>query len=405
MKKSIIISVLCLLALLIGCAKKSEPQAEAENWQEVLARAEGQMVYWHAWGGSPTINSYINWVEEEVDRLYGVKLHHTKVVDTANVVSKVLAEKTAGKDTQGSVDLVWINGENFRSMKDNSLLYGPFTHRLPNFSYVDIENKPTTLVDFTIPTDGYESPWGMAYLNFIYDSARLSNPPRSMGSLLDYARNNPGRITYPAPPDFIGSTFLKQVLYATIENPADLQQPPQRENLNRNMASLFDFLDQLNPYLWQQGRNYPKDLAELERLLGDNEVDLAISFNPGQAAEAINSGRLPPSVRTYVMEEGAIGNTHFVAIPYNAKAREGAQVVANFLLSPAAQLRKNDPAVWGDPTVLAINKLPPADREKFANLDMGPAGLSPQDIHQVLPEPHPLWMEEIEKMWLQRYAR
>ena len=38
-------------------------------------------------------------------------------------------------------------------------------------------------------------------------------------------------------------------------------------------------------------------------------------------------------------------------------------VVANFLLSPEAQLRKQDPAVWGDPTVLAMDKLDPADRQ------------------------------------------
>ena len=398
--KKILISCLCSLALLTSYA-----QVVAEDWQETLTNAKGQTVYWHAWGGSPTINSYIAWIGEEVDKLYGIKLHHAKVVDIAHVVSKVLAEKTAGKDTQGSVDLVWINGENFRSMKENGLLFGPFAQRLPNFSYVDTENKPTTLVDFTIPTDGYESPWGMAYLNFIYDSARLPTPPQSIQSWLAYARNNPGRLTYPAPPDFIGSTFLKQVLYATIDNPADLQQPPQEENLAQNLASLFAYLDRLNPYLWQQGKNYPKNLTELERLLGDREVDIAISFNPGQASEAINNGRLPASVRTYVMEEGAIGNSHFVAIPYNAKAKEAAQVVANFLLSPAAQLRKSDPTIWGDPTVLAIDKLPAADQRAFANLDMGPAGLSPKDIKRILPEPHPLWMEAIEERWLQKYAR
>jgi len=404
MKKTLI-NFLCLLVLFISYTKGPGSQAIAEDWQETLTKAKGQTVFWHAWGGSPTINSYIDWIGEEVYKLYGIKLHHTKVVDTAHVVSKVLAEKTAGKDTQGSVDLVWINGENLRSMTENGLLFGPFAQRLPNFSYVDTKNKPTTLVDFTIPTDGYESPWGMAYLNLIYESERRSNPPPFIKSWLTYEQNNPGRLSYPAPPDFIGSTFLKQVLYATIDNPADLQQPPKEENLARNLASLFTYLDQLNPYLWQQGKNYPKDLAELERLLGDREIDIAISFNPGQASEAVNNGRLPASVRTYVMEEGAIGNTHFVAIPYNAKAKEGAQVVANFLLSPAAQLRKNDPTIWGDPTVLAIDKLPAVDQRAFINLDMGPAGLLPQDINRVLPEPHPLWMEAIEEMWLQKYAR
>jgi ABC-type uncharacterized transport system YnjBCD substrate-binding protein len=40
-----------------------------------------------------------------------------KLDDTANAVAKVLAEKAAGKNEGGSVDLIWINGENFASMK------------------------------------------------------------------------------------------------------------------------------------------------------------------------------------------------------------------------------------------------------------------------------------------------
>src|SRR5690349_13833441 len=83
------------------------------------------------------------------------------------------AEKAAGRDSGGSVDLVWINGENFRAMRQQGLLYGPFAADLPNFRYVDTEGKPTTLVDFTIPTEGYESPWGMAQFVLFYDGARV----------------------------------------------------------------------------------------------------------------------------------------------------------------------------------------------------------------------------------------
>jgi ABC-type uncharacterized transport system YnjBCD substrate-binding protein len=57
--------------------------------------------------------------------------------------------------------------------------------------------------------------------------------------------------------------------------------------------------------------------------------------------------------------EGTLGNTHFVAIPFNANAAAGAMVFADFLLSPEAQAHKQDVSVWGDPTVLAIEKLRP----------------------------------------------
>ena len=80
-------------------------------------------------------------------------------------------------------------------------------------------------------------------------------------------------------------------------------------------------------------------------------------------------------------------------------------VVANFLLSPEAQLRKQDPAIWGDPTVLGMDKLDPADRQKFDRLPLGIATLSPAALGRTLLEPHPTWMTRIEAAWRARYAR
>jgi putative thiamine transport system substrate-binding protein len=109
-------------------------------------------------------------------------------------------------------------------------------------------------------------------------------------------------------------------------------------------------------------------------------------------------------VRTYVLEGGTIGNTHFVAIPFNASAREGAMVVANFLMSPEAQLRKQDADIWGDPTVLAMGKLSEAERAAFAEQKRGIATLAPAELGPVLPEPHPTWMTRIEEEWRKRYG-
>ena len=393
-------------AMLISCVGKenqSSTKLTGEDWDSLLEEAKGQTVYWHAWGGSSVINEYIDWVAESVEELYDVEIKHVKISNTANVVSQVLAEKAGGKDYGGSVDLIWINGENFKSMKDNGLLFGPFAEQLPNFKFVDTTNKPTTLVDFTIPTDGYESPWGMAQLNFIYDSARLANPPKSIAEFLSYAKVNPGKFSYPAPPDFMGSTFLKQVLYETMDDPSVLQEPVNEELFRENIQGLADFLDEIRPYLWQKGQNYPKDTTMIERLLADNELDFAITFNPGHASEAINDGRLPASARSFVLEGGTIGNTHFVAIPYNSAAAAAAQVVANFLISPQAQARKADPRIWGDPTVLGMSQLDPADKKLFDDLPLGPATLNTEELGKVLPEPHPSWMEMVERFWLERY--
>ena len=317
-----------------------------------------------------------------------------------------LAEKAAGKDSGGSVDLIWLNGENFAAMKEQNLLFGPFTESLPNFALVDVQNKPSTRIDFTVPTQGLESPWGMAKINFIYDSKRVSQPPGSIAEFLDWAKAHPGRFTYPTPPDFIGSTFLKQALIELAPDADQLQQPVVDDaQFTAMTAPLWRYLEALHPYLWRKGRSFPANGPAQRQLLDDGELDIAISFYPSEAAALVANGQLPESTRIFVLDNGTIGNTHFVAIPYNASAKEGAQVVANFLLSPAAQARKQDPRYWGDDTVLAMTALDKQQRQRFADIPRGKASLTPAQLGPTLLEPHPSWMTKIETAWLARYSR
>ena len=78
-------------------------------------------------------------------------------------------------------------------------------------------------------------------------------------------------------------------------------------------------------------------------------------------------------MRTFTLAGGTIGNTSFVAIPYNASAKEGAMVVANFLLEPATQARAQDIRQMGNFTVLDLAKLSPEDRRRFDELPRHPA--------------------------------
>ena len=382
-------------------------EPDPKKWDAVIAAAKGQTVYFNAWGGSQNINDYIAWAGSELNARYGVKVEHVKLDDTANAVATVIAEKTAGKHENGRVDLIWINGENFASMKRQGLLMSPgWADKMPNWGYVDVENKPTITVDFTIPTDGMESPWGGAKLVFFHDSARQkSGPlPDSVKGLVNWAAANKGRFSYPSPPDFIGSSFLKQVLSEVVEDSAKLLQPVKADEFAQVTQPLFELLDALHPNMWRGGRAFPKNYPAMGQMLADGELDIIFAFNPAEASSAIAQNRLPDSVRSFTFSGGTLGNTHFVAIPYNASSKEGALLLANFLISPQAQARKQDPTIWGDPTVLNIDKLVDADKAKFAALDLGIATLKPEELGPMLPEPHPSWMTAIEKEWVRRYG-
>ena len=398
-------SIIRTVVLTLLAALATTGGAMAAGWDDIVAEARGQTVYFNAWAGSAKINAYIAWVGERVQAEYGVTLRHVKIDDTATVVSRVLAEKTAGRDTGGSVDLVWINGENFAAMKEHGLLFGPFAEDLPNFRLVDVENKPTTRLDFTVPVVGLEAPWGMAQIVFMYDTARTPDPPRSMRAMLDWAKTHPGRLTYPEPPNFTGTTFLKQALIELTPDPAILQLPVAEADAVAATAPLWAWLEEITPHLWRQGRAYPANREAQRQLLDDGEVDISISFEPAAASSAIAQGLLADTVRTYVLEGGTIGNTHFVAIPNNSGAKEGAIVVADFLMSPEAQARKQDPSVWGDFTVLAMDKLAPDDRRRFQALPRGIATLAPEELAPTLSEPHPSWMTLIEAEWRRRMSQ
>jgi putative thiamine transport system substrate-binding protein len=372
----------------------------AGDWAALEAEAKGQTVYFNAWAGSEPINAYIAWTAGQLKARYGITLEHVKIADTAEVVRRVRDEVKAGK-AEGSADLMWINGENFRAMKTEKLLFGPFASDLPNFRYVDIEGKPTTLIDFAEATDGLESPWGMAQLTFFGDGAKISSPPKSMADLVEFAKANRGRVTYPAPPDFHGTTFVKQVLIETIADRGPLSKPAVKEQFTAVSGPMFSLLDRLHPHLWREGKQFPQSQAQLKQMLADGELLMALTFNPNEPANLVASGELPGSTVAWQHKAGTIGNTHFLAIPINSKASAAAQVVANFLLSPEAQGRKADLKTWGDPTVLAINKLS-ADEAKFFTSSNVPGRVT--EPAPAIPEPHGSWVPLIETAWLESYG-
>ena len=398
-----------LSASLIMLAAAALPAYAADpdpkNWDAVLAEAEGQTVYFHAWGGETRINDYIAWAGRTVKERHGVRVVHVKVTDTAGVVSKILAEKAAGREAGGAVDLVWINGENFVALKDAGMLLDrPWASELPNYRFVDEAGKPTVLTDFTVAVDGREAPWGMAKLVFFHDTAVLADPPKSAAALLDWAKANPGRFTYPQPPDFVGSSFLKQVLYELAPDPAVLTRPTDDETFKKATTQFCAYLDDLTPHLWRQGRAYPQNYGSMRQLLADSEVDITFAFNPADASNAIANNELPDTVRSYVFDAGTIANSHFLAIPFNANAKAGAMVLADFMMSPEAQARKQDPNVWGDPTVLDVAALAGDDRKRFEALDLGIATLPPEKLGLALLEPHTSWLKRLEIEWARRYG-
>jgi putative thiamine transport system substrate-binding protein len=243
----------------------------------------------------------------------------------------------------------------------------------------------------------------MAQVVFIHDTEDLAAPLDSMEAILEWSSANPGRFTFPQPPDFLGTTFLKQALIDLLGDTTVLSAPVG-DNYDEVTAPLWDFMDALTPTLWRQGKAYPQTGPRQLQLIADNEVDLAISFSPGEASAAIANFQLPDTARTFVLEKGTLGNASFVAIPYNSGSSEGAMVVANFLMSAEAQTRAQNPDILGYGTVLNMDALSMDERAAFDALDLGVATLSPAELGTALPEPHPSWATRLADDWAAHYG-
>ena len=395
---------LAIAGIILSYAGFSESSLRADDFADLTRKARGQTVYFNAWGGSPAINAYVGWAGEQLKKRHNITLVHVKLTDTSEAVSRILAEKAAGKSTNGSVDLVWVNGENFASLKRDGLLrQDPWAFALPSFSYTDSSALPAILSDFAVDTEGLESPWGRAQLVFGYDSRYVDVPPLSADALAKWITANPGRFTFPQPPDFTGTSFLKQIALELAPDMSVFQMHADNSDTDSVLAPLWQWLELVYPFLWRGGTSYPKNYTDMVQLLGDGELSFAMAFNPAEFSNGIANGVLPDTVRSYIHEGGTLANVHFVAIPFNSSASEGARITANFLLSPEAQLHKAHPDIWGDPTVLAHHRLPPEMQAAFDQLPRGLATLSEAELSRTLREPHPSWVSIIEQEWEKRF--
>ena len=184
-----------LLALAAGaCGEQAEighGSADPSDWESVEVAAQGQRVRWWMFGGDARINEYVDEVVIPAADERGVVLERVPVDDTASAVQRVVAERQGGKTEDGSVDLVWINGENFARGKEAGLWKEDWAEDLPNAALVDWDD-PTIATDFGVPVEGQESPWSRAAFVYAYDTGRTGEPPRTFEELLAYAEAHPG---------------------------------------------------------------------------------------------------------------------------------------------------------------------------------------------------------------------
>ena len=350
------------------------------------------------YGGDDRGNAYVDDVLAPAAAKAGVSLRRVPVADTKEAIRRILAERAAGR-TDGEVDLVWVNGDNFATGRQAGAWLCGWSDTLPNSQYVG-EDDPLVTEDFGVDVDGCEAPWHKAQFTFAYDAARVDDPPTTFAGLLDWARAHPGRFTYPAPPDFTGSVFVRQALYALSGGPDEVPARYDQAAFDELTPDLWAELADVAPSLWREGSTYPRDSVALDRLYADGEVDMTMTYGPATLTELVADGTFPPTTRVLTLEEGTVGNASFLGIPATAGDQAGAMVVANLALSPQQQAAKADPDVWGQFTVLDLDLLDDDQRARFGALPESPVVPSYDVLSRGAdPELSSDWVSPLDEGW------
>lgn len=383
----------CTLVLLcaivwLGCGKsKNQTQAiEGLSWSDVVESSKGATVRFAMWDGDPMVNAYIrDFVVPKMASEYGIQVKPISGQGNG-IVSRLLVDIEANR-ASGDIDLMWINGETFYQLRQLKALYGPFTERLPNAELIDWSNSFISL-DFQQPVQGYECPWGNVQFAIIYHPGRVSEPPRNHLELAEWVRAHPGRFSFDT--SFTGLTFLKSLMIGIANEPKLFDGPFDEVRYKNASQNLWKYLNEIRPFLWRKGETYPESVSQLHRLFMNNEIDFSMSNNDGEVDNKAVQGIIPFESRAYVFESGTIRNSHYVGIPFNSSAKGAALVLANFLISAEAQFEKSMPSVWGDGTVLDVNRLPAEWKAKFAQIPGRERVESRESLEQkALAEPAP----------------
>lgn len=369
-----------------------------QPWEDVVEQAKGQEVSLWMWGGDPQGNAYVDDVLIPAAAQEGVTLRRVPVASTQDALTRVLSERQAGTE-DGDVDLVWVNGDNFSAGQQAGAWLCGWTDQLPNMAFTDPDDELLTN-DFGNVVDGCEAPWHKAQFAFVYDEERVPNPPTSLEGILEWASENPGRFTYPAPPDFTGSVFLRQALYSSAGGAEEVPLEFDQDSYDKLSPALFERLQEVEPDLWREGETYPRDSVALDQLFIDGEVDFTMTYGPATLTQLVENGTFPQTTRVLQLNEGTVGNASFLAMPSSSGQQAGAKVVANLALSPEQQALKADPEVWGQFTVLDADLLDDEGSALFDAIPDSPVVPSYAELSEGAdPELSVEWVPALDEGW------
>lgn len=406
MKKRILAVLMSLIVMfsLAACGTNADKEnnegvtvTEDMTFDELVELAKGTTVTFYGWGGDDNLNAWLDdYFAPRLKEKYDITLERVPM-NIEDILSQLQGEITAEKKA-GDIDMIWINGENFKTCKENNMLYGPFAENLPNYqTYVDGQDEEN-LADFCYPIEGYEAPYGKAQLVMIADTAVTPDLPTNTKEFMEFCKKYEGKVTYPALPDFTGSAFVRNVIYDICGYEQFMDMEADKEIVKAAIEPALAYLRELNQYLWNDGKTFPADSTKVANMFSDGELVMDISYAAYSTATNIENGTYTETTQAFQFDKGTIGNTNYIAIAANSANVAGAQVAINEMLDPEVQANRF--GVIRTVPVVDYEKLNEEEKEAFDVVDIG-KGVIAQDelLSKRLPEMPSELVPIIEEIW------
>lgn len=380
-----------------GSTAAESTASDEASFEALVEQAKGTTVTFYGWGGDDDLNAWLDdYFAPRMEEKYDIKMERVPM-NIEDILSQLQGEIQAGKE-EGDIDMIWINGENFKTAKENKMLYGPFLDTLPNYqTYIDGDDTENQY-DFSYPIEGYEAPYGKAQLIMMNDTAVTPEKPANTDELLEYCKKYKGKVTYPALPDFTGSAFVRNIIYDICGWEQFQDMEADKETVKAAIEPALEYLRELNPYLWNEGKTFPESSTTVENMYSDGELVMNMSYGAYAVATGIENGTYTDTTETFQFDKGTIGNTNYMAIAANSGNTAGAMVAINEMMDPEVQADRFK--VLRTIPVVDNTTLDDTQKEAFDSVDIG-QGVIPQDelLEKRLPEMPSALVPIIEEIW------
>ncbi|MEN0085413.1 MAG: extracellular solute-binding protein [Leifsonia sp.] len=225
-----------------------------------------------------------------------------------------------------------------------------------------------------------------------YDTKTVPTPPKTLADLLAWIKANPGKFTYNSP-DTGGSgqsfvtTVLDQNVSASDRSKLVTGTDPSVEtSWDKGFATLAG----LNPYVYQKGV-YPNGNNQVLDLLSSGQISMAPVWSD-QFVTGHKNGQIPANIAyTQISDPSLTGGASYLGIPSASPRQAGAEKLASWLLSPAAQTLVSD-SISGYP-VISLDKLPASVQTLFKDADI--AHLRPAYFATVASDMNKAWAQKV----------